>query len=206
MRGALIVFEGGDRCGKTTQCKRIVAALREKAIPSEFLAFPDRGTVTGKVINDYLLKKEELSDQAVHLLFTANRWELVPKMRQLLFSGTSLIVDRYSFSGVAFSASKKGVDFDWCKQIETGLPKPDLVFLFKVGTDEISQRSGWGNERYEDVEFQRLVAENFQRLIDKSFWKEIDANKSIDSLTSELLPDIYDAIKTAKTSPLQELW
>ena len=31
-RGALIVFEGGDRCGKTTQSKKLVAALQEKGV------------------------------------------------------------------------------------------------------------------------------------------------------------------------------
>lgn len=35
----------------------------------------DRSTATGKIIDDYLSKKKDLPDQAVHLLFTANRWE-----------------------------------------------------------------------------------------------------------------------------------
>lgn len=39
--------------------------------------FSDRDTAIGKVINDYLEKKSELEDHAVHLLFAANRWEAV---------------------------------------------------------------------------------------------------------------------------------
>lgn len=35
-------------------------------------------------------------------------------MESKLMSGTTLIVDRYSYSGVAFS-SAKGLDFEWCK-------------------------------------------------------------------------------------------
>jgi len=41
------------------------------------LAFTDRTTAIGAVIGDYLSKKCELDDHAVHLLFSANRWELV---------------------------------------------------------------------------------------------------------------------------------
>ena len=37
----------------------------------------ERSTAIGKVINDYIAKKCELDDRAVHLLFSANRWELV---------------------------------------------------------------------------------------------------------------------------------
>ncbi len=37
----------------------------------------DRSTVIGKQIDDYLQQKVELPDPAVHLLFAANRWELV---------------------------------------------------------------------------------------------------------------------------------
>lgn len=43
MRGAMIVFEGGDRCGKTTQCKRIVSFLKDQGIPAEFISFPGKG-------------------------------------------------------------------------------------------------------------------------------------------------------------------
>ena len=36
------------------------------------------------------------------------------KMQALLEAGTNIVCDRYSFSGVAFSSAKPGMDFDWC--------------------------------------------------------------------------------------------
>lgn len=70
-RGAFIVFEGLDRCGKTTQ-----ADLLHKKIPNAIqLAFPDRSTGLGKYINGYLKSKESVNDQSIHLVFSANRWE-----------------------------------------------------------------------------------------------------------------------------------
>lgn len=108
-RGAFIVLEGVDRAGKSTQAKQLVESLKRKRISAELITFPDRTTHTGKLISEYLSDSNcKLNDFAVHLLFTANRWENVDKMKKLLTEGTTLIVDRYSYSGVAFSAAKKG--------------------------------------------------------------------------------------------------
>lgn len=52
-------------------------------------------------------------------------------MEAKLKSGTSLIVDRYSYSGVAFS-SAKGLDIEWCKAPEVGLLAPDLVMYLNI--------------------------------------------------------------------------
>lgn len=42
VRGALIVFEGCDRSGKTTQCKKLVDALNSENIPASFMNFPGK--------------------------------------------------------------------------------------------------------------------------------------------------------------------
>nr|XP_018917503.1 PREDICTED: thymidylate kinase [Bemisia tabaci] len=204
-RGALIVLEGCDRSGKSTQCKRLVEALNNKGIPSQLMRFPDRSTAIGKIINEYLTNKAELSDKAVHLLFSANRWELEPTMRKLLQEGTTLVIDRYSYSGVAFSGAKKNMSFEWCLQPETGLPKPDLVFLLSLKPEALEKRGGFGNERYEDTEMQKRVAENF-RSLQKEYWKEIDADKSVEALTEELLDSTLTVINEVKFAPLKTLW
>ena len=74
-RGAFILFEGVDRCGKTTQAKRLVDALVQRGQPTVFFRFPDRETPIGVQIDAYLRNAAELDDHAVHLLFSANRWE-----------------------------------------------------------------------------------------------------------------------------------
>lgn len=109
-RGALIVIEGVDRSGKSTQCKKLVHSLEKINIKSKLITFPDRTTETGKVIDEYLRNKErKLSDEAIHLLFAANRWENYEKMKSLLHDGVTLVVDRYSYSGIVFSAAKKSI-------------------------------------------------------------------------------------------------
>lgn len=118
-------------------------ALGTKA---KYINFPDRTTETGKLINAYLVNKKEFNDEAIHLLFTLNRWEASSNIEKLVREGYTLIVDRYAYSGVAFSAAK-GLDLDWCKAPETGLPKPDLVLLLTMSAAAISKRGGFGNER-----------------------------------------------------------
>ncbi|XP_062050414.1 thymidylate kinase isoform X3 [Lepus europaeus] len=93
-RGALIVLEGVDRAGKSTQSRRLVAALRAAGHRAELLRFPERSTEIGKLLSSYLEKKSEVEDHSVHLLFSANRWEQVyswqrlPRGESLAASGT----------------------------------------------------------------------------------------------------------------------
>lgn len=116
-RGAFIVLEGVDRAGKSTQCKKLLDMLSPNAILTNF---PNRTTEIGKVINKYLKNEIELSDEAVHLLFSANRWEQKDFIKNSLNSGKTVIVDRYAFSGVAFTAAKPGFTMEWCRQPDIG--------------------------------------------------------------------------------------
>ncbi|RRT67219.1 hypothetical protein B296_00013830 [Ensete ventricosum] len=74
-RGSLIVLEGLDRSGKTSQSNRLVTFLKEKGLSVELWRFPDRSTSTGQMISAYLANESQLDDRAIHLLFSANRWE-----------------------------------------------------------------------------------------------------------------------------------
>ena len=63
-------------------------------------------------------------------------------MEALLRAGVHLIVDRYSFSGVAFSAAKGNphLDRDWCSAPERGLLAPDAVFFLDIDASAAKQR------------------------------------------------------------------
>lgn len=74
-RGALIVLEGLDRSGKTSQSSRLVSYVEGLGHSVESWRFPDRNTGVGQMISSYLGNKSQLDDHAIHLLFSANRWE-----------------------------------------------------------------------------------------------------------------------------------
>ena len=74
-RGIFVVLEGCDHSGKSTQAKLLKDWMIENNEACELWHFPDRSTKIGSVINEYLRNGATLSDQVVHLLFSANRWE-----------------------------------------------------------------------------------------------------------------------------------
>lgn len=202
------MLEGVDKAGKTTQCKKLVQALQQSGRPAEMMRFPDRTTTIGQLISAYLEKKSDLEDHTVHLLFSANRWELVPLMKKKLEQGTTLIVDRYAFSGVAFTSAKPGFSLDWCKKPDVGLPKPDLVMFLQLSPAEAALRGQFGEERYETSVFQRAVQQKFEHLMnDPSVsWQVIDASQSVENVHEDITTHSLNAINTAQNMPLGELW
>ncbi|KAG5220633.1 Thymidylate kinase [Salix suchowensis] len=140
-RGAFIVVEGLDRSGKTTQCAALHERLVESGVVAELIKFPDRTTVIGQMIDSYLKSQSDMDDHLIHLLFSANRWELASSIERQLREGTSIVCDRYAFSGIAFSASKG------C-----------------LTREKAKERGGYGEERYEKEEMQKKVRQVFRRI------------------------------------------
>ncbi|KAM8919320.1 thymidylate kinase isoform 1-T1 [Lycaon pictus] len=273
-RGALIVLEGVDRAGKSTQSRRLVAALCAAGHRAELLRFPERSTEIGQLLSSYLEKKSDVEDHSVHLLFSANRWEQVsrdtcdvpihqfaafrraqpaactglcsalrtrgdgrpaarhpsgrtrlctcsvylchrfslcelrPLIKKKLSQGITLIVDRYAFSGVAFTSAKEDFSLDWCKQPDVGLPKPDLVVFLQLHLAEAATRGEFGRERYEDGKFQERALRRFHQLMaDQTVnWKMVDASKSIEAVHKEIHALSVDTMQAAAQRPLGELW
>ncbi|XP_044523601.1 thymidylate kinase isoform X3 [Gracilinanus agilis] len=183
-RGALIVLEGMDRAGKTTQGRKLVAALLEAGHTAELLRFPERSTEIGKLLGSYLEKKNNMEDHTVHLLFSANRWEQVPLIKEKLSRGVTLVVDRYAFSGVAFTSAKE------------------------LSSVEAAKRGDFGNERYENNVFQEKALQRFYQLMkdDSLNWKTIDASKNIEDLHKEIYSLSEETIQMAQETPVGELW
>jgi len=170
-RGAFLLFEGVDRCGKTTQANMLTEFLKTKLNGKvEFIRFPDRTTPIGQMINSYLTNSTDMDDHAIHLLFSANRWEARSSILSKLEAGITLVCDRYVYSGVAFSGAKDGLllttkkGLQFCMSPDKGLPAPDLVLFLDVDPDTAAQRGQYGEERYEKLEMQQRVRQNFQIL------------------------------------------
>ncbi|TFK51957.1 thymidylate kinase [Heliocybe sulcata] len=211
-RGAFIVVEGLDRSGKSSQAARLLERLQTANIPAKLMKFPDRTTAIGKTIDSYLRSESDLDDRAIHLLFSANRWELATSISSALHSGTTLLCDRYAFSGIAFSAAK-GLPYDWCRAPDISLPAPDLTLFLDVAPEVARERGGYGEERYEKEEMQRQVRVMFQRLGEETSgsgggrqrWVTIDAGQSIQAVEE----DIWRAVEPlvhGVDNPLERLW
>ena len=153
-RGAFVVLEGIDRSGKTSQCKLLLQRLVQAGMTASGMRFPNRITSTGKIINEYLTSGVELDDRAIHLLFSANRWEASQQLCQDLYQGTTVVCDRYAYSGVAFSSAKVSkknkenepakplLSLEWCQAPDKGLPAPDCVIFLQLSPEQAEERGG----------------------------------------------------------------
>mmetsp|Transcript_43337 Transcript_43337/g.41741 ORF Transcript_43337/g.41741 Transcript_43337/m.41741 type:complete len:167 (+) Transcript_43337:161-661(+) len=158
---------------------------------------------SGKMLREYLTNREfKLSDEAVHLLFSANRWEDKEQLLETLNQGVTIICDRYAYSGIAYSAAK-GLQYDWCKGPDRGLLKPDLVFYMDIDPEKIAVREGYGQERYEKVEFQKKVKEVYDKIKteheDKGYWVNVNAqSRNIENIHEEIINMTANCINDEK--------
>jgi dTMP kinase len=207
MRGAFIVLEGLDRSGKSTQASLLCDSLRAQGRNVLLWKYPARETFLGKTIDGYLKNSVTLPDETIHLLFSANRWETVDSLISELNKGTDIVCDRYAYSGIAYSAAK-GLEFEWCRNPDRGLPQPDVVLYMKVSPEVARNRGGYGEERYEKEEFQAKVGEQFMLLAgtEGERWKVINADRDQTEISSEVLK-ICDSIPRENLSyQVGKLW
>eukprot|EP01015_Nassula_variabilis_P035307 TRINITY_DN8853_c0_g1_i2.p1 TRINITY_DN8853_c0_g1~~TRINITY_DN8853_c0_g1_i2.p1 ORF type:complete len:117 (+),score=24.11 TRINITY_DN8853_c0_g1_i2:64-414(+) len=91
-RGYLIVFEGLDRAGKSTQVKLLAEHLEQQQMDYKLMRCPDRSTQVGKFIDEYLRGSKKVDDEVIHLMFSANRWELNKQILEDLNKGITIIL------------------------------------------------------------------------------------------------------------------
>ncbi|KAE8328936.1 thymidylate kinase-domain-containing protein [Aspergillus sergii] len=198
-RGALIVVEGLDRAGKSSQCENLRDYLQESGHCVKYVRFPDRTTAIGKLIDSYLRGQSQLDDHSIHLLFSANRWEIAKVIEEDIAKGITVIVDRYSYSGAVYSAAKgiPTLSLGWAWQPEVGLPRPDMCLFLRISPTEAAKRGGFGVERYENETMQSRVRELFQTLFDLQPNGDIhvvNAGRSFQEVSEEIRGKATDCI------------
>ncbi|KIW99265.1 thymidylate kinase [Cladophialophora bantiana CBS 173.52] len=211
-RGILIVIEGLDRSGKSSQCQRLFDRFQSQGRKVRYVKFPDRSTPTGQMINSYLTGQAQQDDHSIHLIFSANRWEAIKSISLDLLSGIDVIVDRYSFSGAVYSAAKQNPDLslEWAWSPEIGLLKPDLLFFLDISSSDAAKRGGYGAERYEKEEMQSRVRTLFKGLfarLDGVAVHQVDAGRTMEEVAADVLSIVQGTTEdeTLTSSDLQKL-
>ncbi|ORM41910.1 putative thymidylate kinase [Babesia sp. Xinjiang] len=201
--GKLLVFEGIDRSGKSTQLKLLSQRLTDEGINHRLLKFPYYETDCGKTLAAHLSSHGAVrSRRAIHLLFSANRWEMMKDIVNSLVSGTHVLVDRYAFSGVAYSVGAENLSYDWCIVPDDGLLSPDIVIYLDNPAHVSAMRSNFGMERYEKeckLEAVRHVYDQFSKL---PYWQSFDATLP----EKELSDVVYEKVKDVLNSEPRRLY
>jgi dTMP kinase len=153
IRGKLIVIEGLDGSGKSTQIELLCKKLDKEGIQCRYIHFPmlNRGRY-GELIAEFLRGEygslQEVHPKLVALLFANDRKEHVGKINEWLNCGCVVLADRYVNSNIAFQGAKLKTEAEkeklkqWILDFEFNynqLPLPYKSFFLDVSFSHIVQ-------------------------------------------------------------------
>lgn len=161
----IVAIEGIDCSGKETQAKLLVRALSKKGYSVVGYAFPRYETEIGGLIGRYLRSEINLTQEAFHMLYAADRLDFMRVIKWLEDIGMDyLICDRFTMSNLAFGRAK-GFDVEWLESLEVEVRKPDITFLLDIPVSVSAARKQGGRDRYEgDFSLLRGVKDAYQTL------------------------------------------
>jgi dTMP kinase len=191
-KGKIIVFEGIDKAGKTTQAKLLEKKLGSKCVRIDF---PDYSTPVGKEIKQFLDGKRNYPDEVKMMLLSANRWEKKDEIEKMVSKGITVIMNRYYQSNLVYGISK-GLKIDWLLSLDKGLPKADLVIVIDIKPKTLVSRSKNVVDTFEkDLELIRRVNKNYRILANKFNWRTVEGEKSIDEVHGQVLRIVRKFVK-----------
>ncbi len=188
-RGRLIVFEGTDGTGKSTQLKLLHGHLEKQGLPVVATREPTDG-VYGRQIRNLYVNRHQYSREEELELFLADRREHVRDfLHPNLDQGRIILCDRYYFSTAAYQGAL-GLDPDEILRRNDFAPEPDLVLLFRaplqLSIERITNGRGETLNRFEQREFLEKVAAIFAA-IKRSNIRRIDASGSIEEVHRQVV-------------------
>lgn len=200
-RGILIVFEGIDGSGKTTQAKILLDKLRKKGIDAVYFQEPTQGK-WGRIIKEKALFPDSLTPQEEVNLFQKDRKQNVEKnLKPALKEKKVVILDRYYFSTIAYQGAK-GIDPGWIRlSNEKFVVKADMVFILDIeaknGLQRIEDRRR-KDRLFEREEYLVKVREMFRSLKGKDFI-HIDGTKPKEEISQEIEKIVFDYLRKSIT-------
>lgn len=201
MDGKLIVFEGVEGAGKTTQMQQLIHWLQASflLITSVVATREPGGTELGKALRQLLLLQgsgESVSDRAELLMYAADRAQHVETfLKPHLALGSLVLCDRYTDSTIAYQGYGRGLKLNLIKElneIATGGLQSDLTFWLDInveaGLERVRARGEFDRIEQADVEFHRRVQQGFADLARENSDRiiRINADSHEDEVAAEI--------------------
>ncbi|MCP2519798.1 dTMP kinase [Candidatus Aminicenantes bacterium AC-335-K20] len=187
-KGILIVFEGIDGCGKSTQAKLLFEKLRSLKFDCILLKEPSSGK-WGKKIKKLSLFENSISPEEELELFVKDREENTREnIKPALQEKRIVILDRYYFSTIAYQGAK-GINLKYIENLNKSIAiEPDIVFILdvepSVGLSRIENRKK-KEKLFEREDYLNKVRRIYNSLKGKNIIK-MDGSQKIDKIREKI--------------------
>jgi len=193
-RGKLIIVEGIDGSGKSTQLMLAMRYLQAKGYRPFFTEWNSADLV--KAVTKKGKKKRSLTPMTFSLLHATDfAHRLVHNILPPLKAGMIVLADRYVYTAFARDVAR-GCDPTWVRKVYGFAPRPDLAFYFHVPIDVSVNRLLSGRAKIKDYEagmdlnlapdvlssfrmFQGRILEQYQQIAQEYGLRQIDATQNI---------------------------
>lgn len=220
MSGKLIVFEGTDGSGKSTQYARLCERLEQEGIQFQRLVFPQYDKPSSALLRMYLggefgSHPEDVNAYAASAFYAVDRYASWKQEWGGFYQGGGLVLaDRYITSNAVHQAAKvppeeRAAFFDWLYDFECdklGLPRPDLVIYLDMPTEKavenLRSREAATHTKADihevDTAYLALCRETALQAADYLGWTRIRCVDDAGALRSigDLHGEIWELVKT----------
>jgi dTMP kinase len=193
-KGKLIVIEGSDGSGKTTQLNLLKSYLKQEKIPVETIDFPRyRDSFHGKTVEKYLKGEfgnvDSVSPYLISLAYSLDRAAAKGEMNKWLKEGKIILANRYATSNMAHQAAKlpegkRGDFLKWEYELEykvNKIPKENLVIYLHVPVDtakKLTKKRGIQDSHEKSHKIMSESEKMYERLSSRfNHWVKIDCVK-----------------------------
>ena len=193
-KGKIIVLEGTDKAGKTTQSRMLAEAIKATGRVCVVVDFPDYATPIGMEIRAFLDGSRDYPAETKHLLFSANRWEKKKEIESMVERGAIVIMNRYWQSNLIYGAAN-GMDTGWLLKLDKGLPKEDIVIVILVNPGISTERAETLDTFESDKGLAAKAYKNYLKYAKKFGWQVIDGSKSRDQVHQQVMKAVKKKLK-----------
>lgn len=200
LQARLITLEGIDQSGKKTQTQLLVRKLRWHSFKTATLSFPVYGSSSGRQIRAFLQGRRRYPFQAVHMLYSLNRWENKETIVRKLEESDFLVADRYTGSNLAYGLAR-GLNLEWLVGLDKGLPVPDAVIVLDVPVPASFHRKATNRDVHESNRALLLrVRRSYLRLAKRFHWQVVKGTGPAENVHSEIWKSIHDLVRLGQKS------
>lgn len=199
MKGKLIVLEGTDGAGKTTQVRLMARRLEEEGVPFRQVKFPRYGSPFAAPVERYLQgdlgkRPGDVSAYAASTLYAVDRYASYRQdWREDYEGGKLILTDRYTTSNAVHQAPKlpeeeRRAYLDWLFDLEysrLALPEPDLVIYLDLPAEVSARMLRLRQEathtkadiHEQDGAYLRACRESARSIAKRLGWRAVDCSR-----------------------------